>query len=75
MLLPYYYSVSKKQFLIIFLIIDLNVVGLVWGYQILAYGPGDSTLDHTPNEHLALDEYEHSIWVLRGALVEAGWAS
>src|SRR5439155_406287 len=27
---------------------DMNVVGPVWGCPILAYGPGDSALDHSP---------------------------
>ncbi|MGC9469018.1 MAG: [LysW]-lysine hydrolase, partial [Anaerolineae bacterium] len=35
---------------------DMNVVGPVWQCPILAYGPGDSTLDHTPHEHLDLRE-------------------
>lgn len=47
---------------------DMNVVGPVWGCPILAYGPGDSALDHTPNEHLSLDEYVHAINVLEQAL-------
>ncbi len=36
---------------------DMNIVGPVWRCPILAYGPGDSTLDHTPDEHLDLNEY------------------
>ena len=36
---------------------DMNIVWPVWRCPIVAYGPGDSTLDHTPNEHLELDEY------------------
>lgn len=47
---------------------DMNVVGPGWGCPILAYGPGDSRLDHTPDEHLDLDEYHWSIAVLRSAL-------
>jgi LysW-gamma-L-lysine carboxypeptidase len=47
---------------------DMNVVGPIWRCPILAYGPGDSTLDHTPNEHIALDEYLRAIDVLEGAL-------
>lgn len=44
---------------------DMNVVGAVWPCPIIAYGPGDSSLDHTPNEHLSLDEYALSVRVLR----------
>jgi LysW-gamma-L-lysine carboxypeptidase len=29
---------------------DMNVVGPVWKCPIVAYGPGDSSLDHTPDE-------------------------
>lgn len=47
---------------------DMNVLGPRWGCPIVAYGPGDSTLDHTPNEHLDLDEYLRSIRVLTHVL-------
>jgi LysW-gamma-L-lysine carboxypeptidase len=43
---------------------DMNVVGRVWQCPIAAYGPGDSNLDHTPDEHLPLVEYEQAISVL-----------
>ncbi|HWU37514.1 MAG TPA: [LysW]-lysine hydrolase [Candidatus Acidoferrum sp.] len=43
---------------------DMNVVGPVWNCPIVAYGPGDSTLDHTPNEHLDLAEYQQAITIL-----------
>jgi LysW-gamma-L-lysine carboxypeptidase len=54
---------------------DLNVLGPVWGCPIAAYGPGDSTLDHTPDEHISITEYERAIAVLSAALTEAGFAS
>lgn len=47
---------------------DMNVVAPVWDCQILAYGAGDSNLDHTPDEHIDLDEYQRSIAVLTEAL-------
>jgi LysW-gamma-L-lysine carboxypeptidase len=47
---------------------DMNVVGPVFGCPILAYGPGDSSLDHTPDEHLELDEYWRSVRVIEEAL-------
>jgi len=34
----------------------------------VAYGPGDSSLDHTPREHVDLDEYLAAIRVVRGVL-------
>jgi len=43
---------------------DMNVVGPVWGENIVAYGPGDSSLDHTPQEHIHIAEYAHAIDVL-----------
>lgn len=53
---------------------DMNVLGPVWKCPIAAYGPGDSTLDHTPNEHIVLAEYERAIEVLKDALRNGGWA-
>lgn len=47
---------------------DMNVVAPVWNCPIAAYGPGDSALDHTPDEHIDLDEYLRSIAVLSEAL-------
>ncbi len=47
---------------------DMNVVGPVWQCPILAYGPGDSNLDHTPGERIDLGEYGRSIAVLRSML-------
>ncbi|HEX7282692.1 MAG TPA: [LysW]-lysine hydrolase [Vicinamibacterales bacterium] len=47
---------------------DMNVVAPVWRCPIVAYGPGDSALDHTPNEHLDLDEYWKAVNVLENVL-------
>ncbi len=47
---------------------DLNIVAPVWKCPALVYGPGDSSLDHTPNEHILLDEYGKSVQVLGRAL-------
>lgn len=49
---------------------DMNVVGPVWNCPILAYGPGDSSLDHTPQEHILLSEYARGIAVLERVLAE-----
>jgi LysW-gamma-L-lysine carboxypeptidase len=43
---------------------DFNILGPAWGCPIVAYGPGDSDLDHTPNEHVAIDEFERGVRVL-----------
>ena len=47
---------------------DMNVVGPVWQCPIVAYGPGDSSLDHTPNEHLPVDEYWKAVNVIEHTL-------
>jgi LysW-gamma-L-lysine carboxypeptidase len=47
---------------------DMNVVGPVWECPILAYGPGDSSLDHTPNEHVDVNEYARGVRILARAL-------
>lgn len=47
---------------------DMNVVGPVWQCPIVAYGPGDSTLDHTPEEHIVLDDYLQAIEILTAVL-------
>ena len=46
---------------------DMNVVAPDWQVPMLAYGPGDSALDHTPEERLSLDEYKKAIAVLATA--------
>ncbi len=47
---------------------DMNVVGPVWQCPVVAYGPGDSRLDHTPHEHIALPEFHASTRILTRAL-------
>lgn len=47
---------------------DMNVVGPVWQCPIVAYGPGDSSLDHTPNEHLPVDDYWQAVNVIEQTL-------
>jgi len=47
---------------------DMNVVGPVWKCPIVAYGPGDSSLDHTPNEHLPIEEYWKAVNVIEETL-------
>jgi LysW-gamma-L-lysine carboxypeptidase len=47
---------------------DINIVAPVWACPALVYGPGDSRLDHTPNEHIDLNEYADSVRILAAAL-------
>ncbi|MCB8984087.1 MAG: [LysW]-lysine hydrolase [Ardenticatenaceae bacterium] len=51
---------------------DMNVVGPIWQCPIVAYGPGDSSLDHTPEEHVVVDEYLQAIDVLQHVLEVIG---
>ncbi len=46
---------------------DMNVFAVL-NCPIVTYGPGDSNLDHTPNEHINLDEYAKAISVLENVL-------
>jgi LysW-gamma-L-lysine carboxypeptidase len=47
---------------------DMNILAPAWGCPCVAYGPGDSTLDHTPEEHILLDDYHRAISVLGDVL-------
>jgi [amino group carrier protein]-lysine/ornithine hydrolase len=49
---------------------DMNILAPVWGCPALAYGPGDSRLDHTPDEAVDLDEFERGVEVLTSALAD-----
>lgn len=51
---------------------DMNVVGPAWRCPVVAYGPGDSSLDHTPHEHVLLDEYWRAVLVLEQTLRTLG---
>jgi LysW-gamma-L-lysine carboxypeptidase len=48
---------------------DMNVVGPIWGCPIVAYGPGDSQLDHTPHEYIQVPEFIRATDVLADALM------
>ena len=47
---------------------DMNLVAPVWQCPTVAYGPGDSDLDHTPHEHILISEYQRAIRVLADVL-------
>ena len=49
---------------------DLNIVAPAWGCPAVAYGPGDSALDHRPDEHVSLEEYGKAVKVVREVLKE-----
>jgi len=43
---------------------DMNVYAQHWDCPMVTYGPGNSDLDHAPDEHLGLAEYDASVAVL-----------
>ena len=47
---------------------DLNIVAPVWKCPAVVYGPGDSALDHTPDEHIALQDHANAVSVLSNVL-------
>ncbi len=47
---------------------DMNLVGPAWGCPIVAYGPGDSRLDHQPDEHVLLEDVERATDVLTSVI-------
>ncbi len=47
---------------------DMNLVAPVWNCPAVAYGPGDSSLDHTPDEHILISEYQRAVRVLAAVL-------
>jgi len=54
---------------------DMNVVGPAWPRTpIAAYGPGDSALDHTPEERIDLGEFRRAVAVV-GRALEHVWSS
>ena len=43
---------------------DMNVFANAWKVPTVSYGPGDSNLDHAPDERLPIPEYNKSVDVL-----------
>jgi len=46
---------------------DMNIT-IHEGIPTIAYGPGDSALDHTPDEVILIEEYKKSVDILKGAM-------
>jgi LysW-gamma-L-lysine carboxypeptidase len=44
---------------------DMNLIGTKVRIPIVTYGPGDSKLDHSPNEYIEIEEFLLSIEVLK----------
>jgi LysW-gamma-L-lysine carboxypeptidase len=49
---------------------DMNILGRAMNVPIVTYGPGDSHLDHTKDEHIVLSEYLDSIKVYKETLLK-----
>ena len=49
---------------------DLNILVPAWRCPAVAYGPGNSRLDHTPGEHIDLGELDSAVAVLESVLRE-----
>jgi [amino group carrier protein]-lysine/ornithine hydrolase len=47
---------------------DMNLTAPAWQCSTVAYGPGDSDLDHTPHEHILIPEYQHAVQILADVL-------
>ena len=43
---------------------DVNLYADAWDCPMATYGPGDSSLDHTPQERVSLDEFDRATAVL-----------
>lgn len=50
---------------------DMNITSHA-GIPTIAYGPGDSSLDHTPDEVISISDYTMAISVLKGAINKLG---
>jgi LysW-gamma-L-lysine carboxypeptidase len=49
---------------------DMNILGKAMNLPIVTYGPGDSHLDHTLDEHIVISEYLASIQVYKETLLK-----
>jgi LysW-gamma-L-lysine carboxypeptidase len=47
---------------------DMNLFAKSYSIPMIAYGPGDSSLDHTEDEHVSINEYLSSIEVFANAI-------
>jgi [amino group carrier protein]-lysine/ornithine hydrolase len=47
---------------------DMNTVSPTWTVPMAAYGPGNSTLDHSDDEHIEIAEFRRAITVLGNAI-------
>jgi LysW-gamma-L-lysine carboxypeptidase len=49
---------------------DMNLLGHTMNLPIVTYGPGDSHLDHTLDEHIKIDDYLNGIKVYKETILK-----
>jgi LysW-gamma-L-lysine carboxypeptidase len=49
---------------------DMNILGKAMNLPIVTYGPGESHLDHTFDEHIVIEEYLQAIQIYKEALLK-----
>ena len=49
---------------------DMNILGKAMNLPIVTYGPGDSHLDHTIEEHIVISEYLAGIQIYKETLLK-----
>jgi LysW-gamma-L-lysine carboxypeptidase len=49
---------------------DMNILGRALNVPVVTYGPGDSHLDHTKDEHIEISEYLASIQVYKETILK-----
>ncbi|MCW4009873.1 MAG: M20/M25/M40 family metallo-hydrolase [Candidatus Bathyarchaeota archaeon] len=49
---------------------DMNILGHAMNMPIVTYGPGDSRLDHTTDEHIVIENYLNAIEIYKATLLK-----
>jgi LysW-gamma-L-lysine carboxypeptidase len=49
---------------------DMNILGRALNVPVVTYGPGDSHLDHTKDEHILVSEYLDAIQVYKETILK-----
>jgi LysW-gamma-L-lysine carboxypeptidase len=49
---------------------DMNILGHAMNLPIVTYGPGDSRLDHTTDEHIVIADYLNAIEVYKETILK-----
>jgi LysW-gamma-L-lysine carboxypeptidase len=49
---------------------DMNILGNSMNLPIVTYGPGDSHLDHTLDEHIKISDYLNAIQIYKETIIK-----